>query len=56
MEIGNEVHSFLGGDISHPDIDKIHLELKRIRLQMKAMDDIAEIVSPEIQVLAETDL
>ncbi|KAI5335867.1 hypothetical protein L3X38_026001 [Prunus dulcis] len=41
-EIGNKVHIFLGGDISHPDIDKIHLMLKRISLHM-AVDDFAEI-------------
>ncbi|KAK9011966.1 hypothetical protein V6N11_040037 [Hibiscus sabdariffa] len=29
MEIGNKVHQFLGGDLSHPDTDKIHLEIKR---------------------------
>lgn len=42
MEIGNEVHFFLGGDVSHPEIDKIHLELKKIRLQMKVADEIVE--------------
>ncbi|KAF8411420.1 hypothetical protein HHK36_003969 [Tetracentron sinense] len=45
MEMGNKVHLFLGGDISHPEIDKIHLELKQIALQMKIMDDIADMVS-----------
>ncbi|KAH0996134.1 hypothetical protein GBA52_019998 [Prunus armeniaca] len=44
-EIGNKVHIFLGGDISHPDIDKIHLMLKRISLHM-AVDDFAEIGVP----------
>nr|KJB18235.1 hypothetical protein B456_003G041200 [Gossypium raimondii] len=37
MEIGNKVHHFLGGDISHPDTNKIHLEIKSISLQMKAL-------------------
>ncbi|THG22967.1 pentatricopeptide repeat-containing protein At4g02750-like [Camellia sinensis] len=45
MEFGNKVHFFLGGDVSHPNIEEIHSELKRIRLQMKALDDTAEIVS-----------
>ncbi|MBA0707170.1 hypothetical protein Golax_019243 [Gossypium laxum] len=43
MEIGNKVHHFLGGDISHPDTNKIHLEIKSISLQMKALVNIAEI-------------
>ncbi|XP_059643164.1 pentatricopeptide repeat-containing protein At4g02750-like [Cornus florida] len=45
MEIENKVHYFLGGDTSHPDIEEIQLELKRINLQMKSMDRIADIVS-----------
>ncbi|XP_010267060.1 PREDICTED: pentatricopeptide repeat-containing protein At4g02750-like [Nelumbo nucifera] len=44
-EIANKVHLFLGGDISHPEIDKIHLELKRIGLQMRMMDDFQDIVA-----------
>ncbi|XVF15245.1 hypothetical protein REPUB_Repub09cG0134300 [Reevesia pubescens] len=43
MEIGNKVHHFLGGDISHPDTDKIYLEIKGIGLQMKALVNTAEI-------------
>ncbi|XP_038994934.1 pentatricopeptide repeat-containing protein At4g02750-like isoform X2 [Hibiscus syriacus] len=43
MEIGNKVHHFLGGDLSHPETDKIHLEIKSISLQMKALVNIAEI-------------
>ncbi|KAL5705135.1 hypothetical protein ACHQM5_023477 [Ranunculus cassubicifolius] len=39
IELGNIVHCFLGGDISHPEIDKIHLELGRIGLQMMMADD-----------------
>ncbi|XP_043690893.1 pentatricopeptide repeat-containing protein At4g02750-like [Telopea speciosissima] len=42
-EIANEVHSFSGGDISHPEIDRIHLELKRIGLQMKMFCDCDDI-------------
>ncbi|XP_031282251.1 pentatricopeptide repeat-containing protein At4g02750-like [Pistacia vera] len=45
MEIDNKMHYFLGGDISHLDTDEIYLELKRVSLHMKCMDDIAEIVS-----------
>ncbi|XP_022739922.1 pentatricopeptide repeat-containing protein At4g02750-like [Durio zibethinus] len=43
MEIGNKVHHFLGGDISHPDTNKIHSEIKSISLQMKSLVNIAEI-------------
>lgn len=43
MEIGSKTHHFLGGDVSHPDTDKIHLEIKSISLQMKALVNIAEI-------------
>lgn len=39
LEIGNEVHYFLGGDISHPEIDRIYLELRRISKQMKIDSD-----------------
>ncbi|XP_042493747.1 pentatricopeptide repeat-containing protein At4g02750-like [Macadamia integrifolia] len=42
-EIGNEVHFFSGGDISHPEIHRIHLELKRIGLQMKMFYDFEDI-------------
>ncbi|ERM95420.1 hypothetical protein AMTRI_Chr04g183570 [Amborella trichopoda] len=35
METGSEVHMFLVGDTSHPDIAKIHEELQRIDLHMK---------------------
>ncbi|XWS41611.1 hypothetical protein CRYUN_Cryun17cG0097100 [Craigia yunnanensis] len=42
MEIGNKVHQFLGGDISHLNTNKIHLEIKSISLQMKALVTIAE--------------
>ncbi|KAK2981433.1 hypothetical protein RJ640_004047 [Escallonia rubra] len=45
MEIDNEVHYFLGGDISHRATEEIHSELKHINLQMKTINDIAEIVS-----------
>lgn len=43
MEVRNKVHIFLRGDISHPDIDKIHLELKIISLHMRAVDDISDV-------------
>ncbi|KAM5577163.1 pentatricopeptide repeat-containing protein [Rosa sericea] len=36
IEIGNKVHNFVGGDISHPDVDNIHLVLKKISLHMAA--------------------
>ncbi|WOG84497.1 hypothetical protein DCAR_0103681 [Daucus carota subsp. sativus] len=38
MDVGNEVHSFLGGDISHPSIEDIHTELKQINRQMEDKD------------------
>ena len=41
MEISNKEHHFFGGDISHPDTNKIHL-VKSISLQMKALVTIAE--------------
>ncbi|XP_068314447.1 pentatricopeptide repeat-containing protein At4g02750-like [Pyrus communis] len=41
-EIANKVHIFLGGDVSHPDIDKIHLMLKTISLHIPA-DDFVDI-------------
>ncbi|XP_057970578.1 pentatricopeptide repeat-containing protein At4g02750-like [Malania oleifera] len=44
-EIENKVHCFLGGDVSHPDIVRIYLELKWMNLQMKNINDIAKIVS-----------
>ncbi|XP_058096916.1 pentatricopeptide repeat-containing protein At4g02750-like [Magnolia sinica] len=43
MEIEEKVHLFLGGDISHPEIDKIHSELDRIGLQMKMVDDLIDV-------------
>ncbi|OVA20906.1 Pentatricopeptide repeat [Macleaya cordata] len=43
-EIGNKVHFFLGGDISHPEIDEIHSELGRIGMQMKMADDFGDIL------------
>ncbi|KAL5753387.1 hypothetical protein ACOSQ2_023894 [Xanthoceras sorbifolium] len=44
-EIGNEVHYFFGGYVSHLDNDEIHLVLKMFCLQMKSADDIADIIS-----------
>ncbi|KAM7513586.1 hypothetical protein LguiA_003169 [Lonicera macranthoides] len=40
MEFDNKVNYFVGGDVSHPAIEGIHLELKQINLHMKAIDDI----------------
>ncbi|XP_034689445.1 pentatricopeptide repeat-containing protein At4g02750-like isoform X4 [Vitis riparia] len=45
MEIDNKVHFFLGDDASHPEIHRIRLELKGMKLQMIADDDIEEIFS-----------
>ncbi|KAG9451426.1 hypothetical protein H6P81_011391 [Aristolochia fimbriata] len=38
MEIDKKVQLFLGGDVSHPEIGRIRLELKRICLLMKMVD------------------
>lgn len=46
MEISDKVHCFLGGDVSHPHTDKIYMELNRVSLQMKLVDDTAEIMLP----------
>ncbi|KAK2438510.1 pentatricopeptide repeat-containing protein [Trifolium repens] len=35
MQIGNNLHCFVGGDPSHPNIDDIHDALRRITLHMK---------------------
>ncbi|KAI4345270.1 hypothetical protein L6164_012408 [Bauhinia variegata] len=43
MQIGNDIHHFLGGDASHPNISDIHNELRRITLHMKVMGDTKEI-------------
>nr|XP_011457512.1 PREDICTED: pentatricopeptide repeat-containing protein At4g02750-like [Fragaria vesca subsp. vesca] len=42
-EIGSKVHNFIGGDISHPDVDKLHLVLKKISLHIAAADNFADI-------------
>ena len=44
MQIGNNVHCFLGGDTSHPNIRNIHIELRRITLHMKSMGDNEEFL------------
>ncbi|KAM0952600.1 putative tetratricopeptide-like helical domain superfamily [Dioscorea sansibarensis] len=43
-EISDKVHLFLGGDVSHPDILRIHLELRRISLHMKINNDEVFVV------------
>ncbi|XP_077213305.1 pentatricopeptide repeat-containing protein At1g20230-like [Tasmannia lanceolata] len=50
MEIGNKVHLFVGGDISHPEIDKIHLEVERIGLHMKAVSNVRQCINMELHV------
>ncbi|KAF9612068.1 hypothetical protein IFM89_037987 [Coptis chinensis] len=42
IEVGSRLHMFLGGDISHPEIDKIYSELKYILLQMKVAVDYGD--------------
>ncbi|KAF6170309.1 hypothetical protein GIB67_042999 [Kingdonia uniflora] len=44
VETGNRVHLFKAGDVSHPEISEIVLELRRIGLQMKMSDDYEDIV------------
>ncbi|KAH7861979.1 hypothetical protein Vadar_033294 [Vaccinium darrowii] len=43
MEIGSKVHFFVGGDVSHPNIEEIYSQLKNMGLQMKRMEDVDEI-------------
>lgn len=43
MEMGDKVHMFLGGDITHPEIGDIHLELRKIGSQM--IDDEEKLFS-----------
>nr|GMC67681.1 pentatricopeptide repeat-containing protein At4g02750-like [Ipomoea batatas]GME11627.1 pentatricopeptide repeat-containing protein At4g02750-like [Ipomoea batatas] len=38
-EIESEVHYFLGGDSSHPNMQEIHSTIKQINLQMKSQED-----------------
>lgn len=38
-EVANEVHLFLGGDASHPEIVRVKSELQRISLHMKTASD-----------------
>lgn len=45
VEIDNKVHFFSGDDASHPEIHKIRLELKGVRLKMIADDCIEEVFS-----------
>ena len=45
MEIENKVHFFSGDDASHPEIHRIQLELKGMRLQMITDNDIEEVFS-----------
>lgn len=42
MQIGNKLHCFVGGDPSHPNIDDIHVALRRITLHMKVKGDSEE--------------
>lgn len=46
-EIGNKVHSFVGGDVSHPNIEEIRSQLKKMGLQMMRMEDAEEIYMAE---------
>ncbi|RDX76532.1 Pentatricopeptide repeat-containing protein, partial [Mucuna pruriens] len=43
LQIGNKVHSFVGGDPSHPNVNDIHVALKMITLHMKVKSDYEEI-------------
>ncbi|CAO2211286.1 unnamed protein product [Urochloa humidicola] len=45
-EIANEVHMFVGGDASHPEMRKIIFELRKINFHMK-------MVTNETQIMAE---
>ncbi|KAG5015590.1 hypothetical protein JHK85_021726 [Glycine max] len=41
LQIGNKTHYFVGGDPSHPNINDIHVALRRITLHMKVKDFVA---------------
>ncbi|KAK7399581.1 hypothetical protein VNO78_10766 [Psophocarpus tetragonolobus] len=43
LQIGNKTHCFVGGDPSHPNINDIHVALRRITLHMKVKTDYEEI-------------
>ncbi|XP_027365988.1 pentatricopeptide repeat-containing protein At4g02750-like [Abrus precatorius] len=43
LQIGNKTHCFVGGDPSHPNINDIHVALRRITLHMKVKGDCEEI-------------
>ncbi|KAK7318641.1 hypothetical protein RJT34_03345 [Clitoria ternatea] len=42
LQIGNKIHCFLGGDPSHPNINDIHVALRRITLHMEVKCDYGE--------------
>lgn len=44
VEIGNKVHSFLGGDASPPHNDEIQVVLQMFYLQMMSSDEFGDIV------------
>lgn len=46
-EIGDKVHFFVGGDVSHPNIEEIRSQLKKMGLQMTRMEDVEEIYMAE---------
>ncbi|KAK7359009.1 hypothetical protein VNO77_00952 [Canavalia gladiata] len=39
LQIGNKIHCFVGGDPYHPNINDIHVALRRITLHMKVKGD-----------------
>ncbi|KHN06558.1 Pentatricopeptide repeat-containing protein, partial [Glycine soja] len=43
LQIGNKTHCFVGGDPSHPNINDIHVALRRITLHMKVKGNYEEI-------------
>lgn len=43
LQIGNKTHYFVGGDPSHPNINDIHVALRRITLHMKVKGNYEEI-------------
>ncbi|CAJ1938155.1 unnamed protein product [Sphenostylis stenocarpa] len=44
LQIGNKVHYFVGGDPSHPNLNDIHVALRKITLHMKLKSDYEDFL------------
>ncbi|XP_010681000.2 pentatricopeptide repeat-containing protein At4g02750 [Beta vulgaris subsp. vulgaris] len=45
IELGDEVHIFVGWGVSHPEIDKILSNLKQFSFHLKTAEDVADLLS-----------